>query len=300
MKDRLKDRRLIIKLQRLVKSELSGVYRSVYKGEGIEYDRIREYQPWDDFKFIEWNSSSRYGRLFVKEYVEERNIPIIIAVDISGSIFTKLQGKPKIEISAELTAIISAIGSENNDLISLILFSEEIEFYSPPENNKNIVMKNYYKLINLQTRREENSLRERELLDRRTNYETLLLFLENNIKKRSLIFIISDFLPFEMDGRVFNLDKKNEVFLLLIRDPVEENPPQKGIFKFKSPETNLKNKVDFKNNRVFYQYKNSYIVKLRRFTKSVKSRGINLVEILTTADPYIELLKFFKSKAKKK
>jgi uncharacterized protein (DUF58 family) len=293
MEKRKNHKKLIIKLQRLVKSELSGIYRSVYKGEGIEYDRIREYQPWDDFKFIEWNSSSRYGRLFVKEYMEERNIPIIIAVDVSNSMFTKLRGKPKIEISAELTAIISSIGLENNDLISLILFSDKIEYYSPLENNKNMIMKNYYKLANLISEK-------REPLQKGTNYKKLLFFLENNIKKRALIFIISDFLPFEIDDRIFNLNKKNEVFFLLISDPIEVNPPRKGVFKLKSPETNLKVKVDFKNNKVYYQYKNLYSVKFKRFTKSIKSKGINLIEISTMSDPYMELLKFFKAKARKR
>jgi len=281
--------KIIIELKRKSESELSGVYRSLFKGSGIEFDNIREYTFFDEYKNIEWNTSSRMGKLFVKEFKEERNIPVHLIVDVSSSMNVELKGIPKINYAANLSVILGSIALKNKDPISLTLFSSEIEYFSPPSRSEKALFLNYSSIL-------KNKDKERK----KTDFVPLIDFLMNIIKRRSLVFVISDFLPFYFENKFLGISKKNNLFFLMLRDPIEENPPATAIFNFYDPETYNFKSVDFSDKEAFYTYKNTYNTMLKRFKKSVLSRNIDLIDFYTDEDPLEKISNYFKIKARKK
>ncbi len=281
--------KIIIELKKKSENELSGVYKSLFKGEGIEFDNIREYTFFDEYKNIEWNTSSRMGKLFVKEYKEERNIPVYIAVDISSSMNVGIKGKEKIDYAAEISTILGAIALKNGDPVSLTLFSSEIENFLPPLKMDKRLFSNY--TIILKNKNQEK---------KKTDFLPLIEFYLNVVKRRSLIFIISDFLPFYFENEFLGLSKKNNLFFIILRDPVEENPPENGIFNFFDPESYMFKSIDFSDKEALYTYKNTYGTMLNRFKKSVLSKGIDLIDLYTDSDPLKGISSYFTKKVLKK
>jgi len=282
--EKIDSKKLINELKNKVHGELSGIYKSIFKGEGIKYERIREYQINDDFKFIEWNTSSRFNKLFIKEFSEERKVPMYLVVDISPSMFSELKGDHKIKISAELVSILSYTAICNNDEVSLAFFSDKIHKFSPLSSNRKIPFEYYLKVLTVEKGKNRNDLG--KVVD----------FLNNRINKRSIIFIISDFLPFEIEQKLFSMKSENKLFLIILRDPVEELPPSKGIFKFKSAEDKKEIKVDFSEKDVIEHYKNTYEIRYKRFVKSYRAKGINIIDLKTNQEPFETILSYFKQK----
>ncbi len=278
-------KKIVIELKRKSESELSGIYKSLFKGEGIEFENIREYTFFDEYKNIEWNASSRMGKLYVKEFKEERNIPVYIAVDTSSSMNIALVGKNKIEYAAELSVIIGAVAIKNRDPVSLTLFSSRIEKFLPPVRSEKRLVSNYLMILNQ---------KEKKLT--KTDFSQLINFLSNVIKKRSIVFIISDFIPFYFEEKFLSLSKRHNLFFVMLRDPAEENPLDKGILNLKDPENGIFKGIDFSDKEAFHTYKNTYLTMLTRFKKSVLSHGIELIDILTDKEPFIAFSSFFERK----
>ncbi len=280
-------KKIVIELKKRSESELTGIYKSLFKGEGIEFENLREYTYLDEYKNIEWNTSSRTGKLYVKEFKEERNIPVYIAVDISSSMNVSLKGKNKVEYAAELSAIIGAVAVKNGDPISLTLFSSKIEAFSPLIKDEKRLISNFVLIL-------KNKYKETE----KTDFSAIIEFFSNRVKRRSIIFIISDFLPFYFEKKFLRLAKKNNLFFILLKDPFEVSPPDTGIFHLYDPESRIFKEIDFSDKEALHTYKNTYHTMYSRFMKSVLSYGIDFIDIMTDKEPFEEFYSYFKKRYK--
>lgn len=217
---------------RLVDEHLSGDYHSVFKGQGIEFDEVREYVPGDDIRSIDWNVTARMGHPFIKRYSEERELTIFFVVDISGSHSFGSQDRSKAELAAELTCLLALSAVKNQDKVGLILFSDRIDRVIPPRKGRKTVMRLVREVLAAGETR------------RGTSIAQALRFLNRIQKRKAVVFLISDFLDtgFEEELRITN--RKHDVVCCSIADPRERTLPDVGLIEVLDPETGELNLLD--------------------------------------------------------
>lgn len=210
---------------RLVDERLSGEYHSVFKGQGIEFDEVREYVPGDDVRTIDWNVTARFGHPFIKRFAEERELTIIFLVDISGSQCFGSGKRSKAEVAAEITCLLSLSAIKNQDKIGLVLFSDRIEKSIPPRKGRKAVMRLVREVLAAEETR------------RGTDIRVALRFLNNVQKRRAVVFLISDFVAsgYEKDLRITS--RKHDVICCPVSDPREKELPAAGFIEVQDPET---------------------------------------------------------------
>jgi uncharacterized protein (DUF58 family) len=210
---------------RLVDEHLSGDYHSVFKGQGIEFDQVREYVPGDDIRSIDWNVTARMGHPFIKRYSEERELTIFFVVDISGSHSFGSQDRSKAELAAELTCLLALSAVKNQDKVGLILFSDKVDTVIPPRKGRKTVMRLVREVLAAGETR------------RGTSIANALRFLNQIQKRKAIVFLISDFLDqgFEQELRITN--RKHDVVCCAIGDPREATLPDVGLIDVLDPET---------------------------------------------------------------
>lgn len=210
---------------RLVNEHLSGEYHSVFKGQGIEFDEVREYIPGDDVRSIDWNVTARMGHPYVKRFCEERELTILFLVDISGSQSFGSGERTKAEVAAELTCLLALSAIKNQDKVGLILFSDRIEKSIPPRKGRTAAMRLVREVLASEETRHG------------TDIGGALRFLHRVQKRRAVVFIISDFMDegFERDLRV--VARHHDVVCCTIADPREEELPAVGLIEVQDPES---------------------------------------------------------------
>lgn len=211
--------------KRLVDEHLSGEYHSVFKGQGIEFDEVREYAAGDDVRSIDWNVTARMGHPFVKRFAEERELTVIFLVDISGSQCFGTGTRSKAEVAAEITCLLALSAVQNQDKIGLILFSDRIEKSIPPRKGRTAVMRLVREVLASEETRHG------------TDIAGALRFLNNVQKRKAVVFLVSDFLD---DGYVRELRvtaKKHDVICCPVSDPVEHDLPDVGLLEIQDPES---------------------------------------------------------------
>jgi len=221
-----KIRRLEILSRKEARDLFAGDYHSAFKGRGMEFSQVREYQAGDDVRLIDWNVSSRLGKLFVKQYVEERELTVILAIDLSASLFFFSQSKSKKEIAAELAALIAFTALLNNDKIGLLTFTDRCERFIPPRKGKTHLLRIL-----------------RDILDfapsgQRTSLADALAYLHRALRKKAVVFLISDFL----DERDFVTPlkiaaRKHDLIAIDVSDRRERSLPERGMFALRDVET---------------------------------------------------------------
>ncbi len=210
---------------KLVEEHLSGEYHSVFKGQGIEFDEVREYQPGDDIRAIDWNVTARMGHPFIKRYCEERELTIMFLVDVSGSQGFGSRDRSKAEVAAEFTCLIALSAIRNQDKVGLVLFSDRVEKFLPPRKGRTAVMRLVREVLAAQDTR------------RRTDICGALRFLNNVQNHKAVVFLVSDFLDgdFVRDLRV--TARKHDVIACPVADPREMEIPDVGLIEVEDPET---------------------------------------------------------------
>jgi uncharacterized protein (DUF58 family) len=234
--------RIRVVTNRLVDEHLTGEYHSVFKGQGIEFDEVREYVPGDDVRSIDWNVTARMGHPFVKRFCEERELTIVFVVDISGSQCFGSGARPKAEVAAELTCLLALSAIKNQDKVGLILFSNRIEKSIPPRKGRTAVMRLVREVLAAEETR------------RGTDIAGALRFLNGVQKRRAVVFLISDFMDrgYERDLRV--AARHHDLVCCRISDPREEELPNVGVIETQDPETGALLLVDTGSRQVRAAY----------------------------------------------
>jgi len=282
-----KIRKIEIISKKSAQSVFAGQYHSAFKGRGIEFAEVREYQPGDDIRFIDGNVSSRLGKLFVKRFAEERQLTIILAIDLSSSLNFFSENKSKKEIAAEMAALIAFTAMLNNDKVGLLIFTDRIELFIPAKKGKTHLLR----MI-------------RDILDftpsgRGTAIANALEYLNQALKKRAVVFLISDFLD---DGFITALkiaSRKHDLIAVTITDQRELIPPDKGIFIFRDWENDSEFYADFNQpaaRRALIDFQNK---RTRRLNETFKKYGIDHLKIEHERDFEKALFDLFSRRRKK-
>lgn len=213
-----KIKRIEILSRKAARDVFAGEYHSAFKGRGMEFSQVREYQQGDDPRFIDWNVSSRLGRLYVKQFVEERELTLILALDLSASLRFASAARSKKEAAAELSAIIAFTALLNNDKVGLLLFSDRIEQYTPPQKGRTHLLRLIRDIIEFQP------------AGRGTSIAGAMAYLTSLIKKKAVVFLISDFLDQGYETALKIASRKHDLIAVTIADRVEADPPRGGYF----------------------------------------------------------------------
>ncbi len=282
-----KIRGIQIKTSHLVTELMAGEYVSAFKGRGMEFNTVREYAPGDDVRLIDWNVTARMDQPFIKEYIEERELNVMLMVDVSSSGEFGSTGKFKNEISAEVASILAFAAIRNNDKIGLIVFSNKIEHYIPPKKGKAHVWNIIRTILNYQP--------EGRLTDLNTPLEYLL-----KIQKRKCIaFLISDFQATNYETNVKLARQKHDLVAISISDPRERDLPKIGLINLRDSESGETLLIDT-DNREMTKLLTAYEFEKRdRFKKLFRSMGVDTIEIDTAGSLVEPIIRYFKIREKR-
>ena len=280
-----KIKKIEITTGKIVNEIFAGEYKSVFKGRGMEFSEVREYQSGDDIKTIDWNVSARYGNLFVKKFVEERELTIILLIDISKS---QLFGSKKLKIDtvAELAAAIGFSALQNSDRIGVILFSDKIEKYIPPKKGRGHCLRIISDLLSTHAKAG-------------TDIFMALDYLNRLIKKRAVVFLISDFLDSGYDKLLKITAKKHDLILVNVGDPLEYDIPGYGIFRFSDAESGRDVYVDTRDYLFIRNIQESKKKNYEYVDRLAKNMGIDKLHLYTDKSYILPLIKFFKMRERR-
>ncbi len=281
-------KRIEITTTRLVEDFLGGEYESVFKGQGIEFANVREYVPGDDIRTIDWNVTARSQRPFVKQYVEERELSVFFLVDASSSCSFGTSAKFKSEVIAEICALLAFAAVKNHDKIGLSIFTDGIEKYIPLKKGRQHVLRVVREILGYQP---ENS---------RTRFETAFEFLSNVLRRRAVIFLISDFIGFPENPKSLRiLAKKHDIIAIRTIDPLERLMPEAGLVEFEDAETGERAVVNTSDKVFRERYQKSAEQGCEKIDRFFKSVGIDRVDIFTEQSYVEPIVKFFKVREKR-
>jgi len=282
-----KIRRIQITTNRLVNESLAGEYHSVFKGRGMEFEDVREYQHGDDIRTIDWNVTSRAGRPFVKRYVEERELTVMLLVDASASGSFGSAGKTKGEVSAEISALLAFSAIKNNDRVGALLFTDHVEKFIPPRRGATHVLRVVREVLFHRPQ------------GRGTRIESALEHLNLVIRKRAVVFLISDLLDQGYEQALKVANRKHDVVIIQIVDPREQELPPLGILEIQDAETGEIVYVDSSLPEVREIYRQNWEQNRQKQRKLFQSHRIDNVTI-DTAQPYdVPLVRFFAERARR-
>ena len=280
-----KVRKIEIKTRGLSSHIFSGEYHSAFKGRGMAFSEVREYTPGDDVRSIDWNVTARFNAPYVKVFEEERELSVVLLVDVSASGLFGTRKQYKQDLITELCAVVAFSASQNNDKIGVIFFSDKIEKFIPPKKGKSHVLRIIRELIEFKP---EN---------KNTDLQVALKYLTNVIKKRSIVFLVSDFyaqLNYQDALKIAN--KKHDLVALQISDAAENDLPNIGLLKLKDNETGKIMWIDSSNEHVRKQFehnKSKFDNGLKEiFTKS----GVDTTKIYTHENYIKPLMNLFKKR----
>ena len=282
-----KIRAIQIKTSHLVTELMAGEYVSAFKGRGMEFNTVREYTPGDDVRLIDWNVTARMDQPFIKEYIEERELNVMLMVDVSSSGEFGSTGKFKNEISAEVASILAFAAIRNNDKIGLIVFSNKIEHYIPPKKGKAHVWNIIRTILNYQP--------EGRLTDLNIPLEYLL-----KIQKRKCIaFLISDFQATNYETNVKLASQKHDLVAISISDPREKDLPKIGLINLRDSESGETLLIDTDNREMTKLFTSYEWEERGKFKKLFRSIGVDTIEIDTDGSLVEPIIRYFKIREKR-
>jgi len=246
-KEILQKVRLIeIKTRHVVNDIFGGEYHSAFKGKGMEFAEVREYVPGDDIRDIDWNVTARTGKPFIKKFDEERELTVMLMIDVSASGFYGTGDTLKSDLMVELSSVLSFSAIKNNDKVGLILFSDKIEKFIPPQKGKSHVMRIIRELIFYKAE------------DQKTDISHAIEFIQKVVKRKSVIFLLSDYLDSNFHKPLCHLNNKHDVVSIKFVDPSEIKIPNLGLVKFHDSETQKSVWVDSKPKKYRAKMKNYF------------------------------------------
>lgn len=279
-----KVRKIEIKTKGLSRNIFAGEYHSAFKGRGMTFSEVREYQYGDDIRNIDWNVTARFNKPFIKVFEEEREMTMMLLVDVSASGDFGTQVQKKREMMTELAATIAFSAIQNNDKIGVIFFSDKIEKFIPPQKGKKHVLYIIRELLGFEP--ESN----------KTDLECALVYLTNAIKKKCTTFIISDFICKDFRQSLTIANRKHDVVALHIYDKRETELPSVGLIKMKDAETGQDMWIDTSNAKTRSIYHSNWKERQEQIKQTFSQCGVNSIAISTGEDYVKALMKLFQQR----
>ena len=284
----LKKVRLIeIKTRGMVNQVFSGEYHSVFKGRGMEFSEVREYQFGDDIRTIDWNVSARFNHPFIKVFEEERELTVMLLVDVSGSGEFGTVTQLKKDIAAEICAVLAFSAIQNNDKVGVIFFSDIIEKFIPPKKGRTHILRIVRELLDFQP------------THRQTKISEGLRYLTSAIKKRSTAFLISDFLDEGYDDALKIAAKKHDLIGIRLHDPRESELVPVGLMRVRDAETGEMAWIDTSDRRVRDRYARWWQERSEQRTKLFRRSGVDHIDIRIDQSYVNPLVAFFRVREKR-
>jgi uncharacterized protein (DUF58 family) len=284
-KDLLKKvRKIEIKTRRLSDHIFSGEYHTSFKGRGMTFSEVRQYQYGDDIRNIDWNVTARYNEAHVKVFEEERELTMMLMVDISGSESFGSKNQFKKDIVTEIAATMAFSATQNNDKIGLILFSDQIELYIPPKKGRSHVLRIIRELIEFHPQ------------SNKTDIAQALKFLSSTQKKKAIVFVISDFMSDGYDQTLKIAAKKHDITGIRVYDSREQSMPNLGMVPMLDAETGIIQLVDTSSKAVRFNYEKYYNEQLNYFKETFSKSGSGVVNTRVDESYVTKLLGYFKSR----
>lgn len=284
-----KVRQIEIRTKNIVNDFFGGDYHSNFKGRGMTFSEVREYIPGDDVRSIDWNVTAKTGKPHIKIFEEERELSVLILIDVSSSGMFGSKSELKIDVAVEIAAMLSFSAIKNNDKVGLALFSDKIEKYIPPNKGKKHVLRLITDIVN----------HDFDYMQKKTSIKNAIDFANKISKRKSVIFLISDFIDDNFWNELKFLNFKHDVVGLQIYDSYERNFPNVGLINIHDSETGENTWIDTTSKKNRDKFQKNSDDKLDKFSMKCKNIGFDLLQI-NTDDDYIKfLMQFFRSRAKR-
>ncbi len=282
-KDLLKKvRKIEIKTRGLSHQIFSGHYHSAFKGRGMAFSEVREYQYGDDIRNIDWNVTARFHHPYIKIFEEERELTVMLLIDVSGSNQFGTRKEFKSEVITEVAAILAFSAIQNNDKVGVIFFSDKVERFIAPAKGRTHILRIIREMIDFKP---EN---------KGTNIEEALRYLTNAVKKKCTAFVLSDFMDGDFSKALRIASRKHDIGAIRIYDERETELPDIGLIKVKDAETGVEKWVDTSDAATRESYRQYYLNRTQNIQNTFRSAGVDSVDI-NTADDYVKpLIKLFK------
>ncbi len=279
-----KVRKIEIKTRRLSDHIFSGEYHSSFKGRGMTFSEVRQYQFGDDIRSIDWNVTARYHEPFVKVFEEERELTMVLMVDVSGSEFFGTTEQFKRETITEISATLAFSAIQNNDKVGLLLFSDEIELFIPPKKGKKHVLRIIRELIEFKPK------------SKKTDITQALRYFSNVMNKKAIVFILSDFMDDDYENALKIAGRKHDITGIRVYDRYEEKLPSLGMVPMLDAETGKTVLVNTSSKRVRNNYRANYLKSVDQFENTFRKSGAGIINTRIDESYVKKLLGYFKRK----
>jgi uncharacterized protein (DUF58 family) len=279
-----KVRRIEITTRSMVRDTFAGHYESIFKGRGMEFDEVREYQPGDDIRTIDWNVTARTGWLHVKKFVEERELTVLIVFDASGSFDFGTSQRLKRELAAEVGAVLAFAAIRNNDKVGLLVFTDEIEIFVPPRKGRKHVLRIIREILHFRPSKKG------------TNISHALEFAMRLVKRHSVMFCISDFRDTDYENALTIANKKHDVVAVTVTDPKELEIPPIGLIEVEDAETGQRSLLDLRSKTASEVFRRAAAEDVESRKRVFGSAKVDQVELRTDQDYVEPLIKFFRER----
>jgi len=275
-----KIRRLELRTRRLVESSFAGQYQSVFKGRGMNFEEVRPYTPGDEIRAIDWNVTARTGEPYIKKFTEEREMTVMIVLDVSASGDFGSVEDSKRELAAEVAAILAFSAIHNNDKVGLLLFSDRVELFIPPKKGRLHILRLIREMLFFRPE------------GRGTDIAGALEYLNRIVTRRAFLFLISDFLDGDFTRPLAVSAKRHDMVAMAVVDPAEETLPDVGVILLEDPETGEQIEVDTSRGAIARGYAELSEKRYRELSLLFGSRGVDMLSLRTDRD-YLPVLRAF-------
>jgi uncharacterized protein (DUF58 family) len=281
-------RKLELKARRLVRESFSGEYLSSFRGQGLDFDDFREYQHGDEVRFIDWNVTARMNQPFVRKFREERELSVILAVDVSGSADYGSVMLSKREVAAEVAAVLGFSALHNGDKVGLVIFANEPILFIPPEKGSRHLLRMIREILVAKPSHPGTSI------------TGVCDFLIRTLRRKSLVFLVSDFFSDPLDKPLGKLARKHETVALRVMDPLESKLPKAGKVVMIDPESGFETQVNTNNPNLRMGYEKLMRRQHEGTASAFKKHGIDSADLTTNGDTLAELHKLLKRRSRKR
>jgi uncharacterized protein (DUF58 family) len=275
-----KIRRLELRTRRLVESSFAGQYQSVFKGRGMNFEEVRPYSPGDEIRAIDWNVTARTGEPYIKKFTEEREMTVMIVLDVSASGDFGSVRESKREMAAEVASILAFSAIHNNDKVGLLLFSDRVELFIPPKKGRLHILRLIREMLFFSPK------------GRGTDLAGALEYMNKVITRRAVVFVISDFLTGDFSRPLTVSARRHDMVALTVVDPAEEALPDVGVILLEDPETGEQIEVDTSRRAITGNYARLAGERAKELGTLFGSRGVDMVQLRTDRD-YLPVLRSF-------
>ncbi len=280
-------REIQVKTNHLVNHMMAGEYVSAFKGKGMEFREVREYEPGDDIRLIEWNVTARMGHPYVKEFREERELTLMLLVDVSASGQFGSSKKTKNEVSAEVASILAYAAIKNNDKVGLIVFSEQVEHFIAPQKGRSHIWNVIRTILNFKPE------------GRKTNLALPLEYLLKVQKRKCVAFLVSDFQAENYETALRLTRQKHDLVAIEITDPREETLPSVGLLHLEDAETGRTVMVNTRDRVLTMKYQQKKDRESHERKRRMRSLGIDTIQVRTDGSPITPIIQYFKMREKR-